>query len=332
MSIVIAGYYGFGNAGDELILLSLIRRLLREDPNETLTVLSKTPDETHRDFGVLAVDRWRPWTWIVPFLQAKRFVLGGGGLLQETSGPLNHLYYLSLLVIAKLFGCTTEVRAIGVDPIGRPFNRFWTRWVFHHWTDEISVRDEESRQALEDAGVERAISVQADPVSELAVDRSSQTTDRIAIALSPSLSAADRVHEVAGLCNRISERLQCAIDFLVFFPAEDEAMARHIAGETSAANQVRVWQNPRDLLSWVPSYSLVVGSRFHALVLAAACEIPFVGWGEQKKVENFCRTRHMPYANTARGWEEESLLSQIADLYLSRKKSVYSQHELIDFA
>ncbi len=322
MSIVIAGYYGFGNAGDELILASLIGRFKRESPDVSITVLSKAPEQTRHDFGVGAVDRWHPWAWIVPFLAAKRFVLGGGGLLQETSGPWNHLYYLALLVVAKLFGCRTEVIAIGVDPIERSFNRFWTRWVLHHWTDDISVRDEESRQALEDAGVERAIAVQPDPVSELAVDRSIPRTNRIAVALSPAVAGTGRIHEVAGLCNRITERWGCAIDFLVFFPPEDEAMTRHIAGETSAANEVRVWQNPRDFLSWLPAYSLVVASRFHALVLAAACDIPFVGFGGQKKVENFCRAHHMPYANTARSWDEEPLLSSIAGLYQSRNKSV----------
>jgi len=315
-----------------LILWSLIGRFKREDANATITVLSKTPKQTHHDFGVQAVDRWRPWTWMVPLLRAKRFVLGGGGLLQETSGPWNHLYYLSLFVVAKLFGCRTEVMAIGVDPIWRPFNRFWTRWVFHHWTDDLSVRDEESRRALAACGVQRAISIEADPVSELKVERSSHPTERIAIALSPSLADTDRVHDVAALCNRITEQLSCAIDFLVFFPAEDVAMAHHIAGETSAANRVRVWSDPRDLLSWIPEYSCVVATRFHALVLAAASGVPFIGWGEQKKVESFCYTHHKPYTNTARQWDEETLLAQIAGLYRARMKSVYSPHELIDLA
>jgi polysaccharide pyruvyl transferase WcaK-like protein len=75
-------------------------------------------------------------------------------------------------------------------------------------------------------------------------------------------------------------------------------------------------------LSWVPMYSLVVASRFHALVLAAACDIPFVGWGTQKKVESFCRLKHMSYTNTARNWDEETLLTQIADRYQTRNKSV----------
>ena len=64
MATVIAGYYGFGNAGDELILYSLIRRFRRNNPKLSITVLSQKPLDTERIFDVHAVNRWRPWTWI----------------------------------------------------------------------------------------------------------------------------------------------------------------------------------------------------------------------------------------------------------------------------
>ncbi len=136
-SIVLAGYYGFGNAGDELILYSLIRRFRRNNPTLSITVLSQSPLDTERIFDVHAVNRWRPWTWISALFSASHFVLGGGGLLQESTGPWNHFYYLSLVILAKLFGCSTEVIALGVDPISKPANRFWTRFALNHWVDAL---------------------------------------------------------------------------------------------------------------------------------------------------------------------------------------------------
>ncbi len=322
MSIVIAGYYGFGNAGDELILLSLICRFQKESPGDSIVVLSKTPRETRDAFGVGACDRWRPWTWVRPFLEAKRFALGGGGLLQESSGPWNHLYYLSLVMAASLFGCRTEVIAIGVDPIKGRANRFLTRFVLNHWADDLSVRDEDSRQALRDAGVRSPISIQADPVSDLTLERSTASRDRIGLVVSPSKANPRWAYEVSQFCDRISEQLKIPVDFLVFFPYEDEVYTREIAAISTAVTHVRVWQKPEDLLTWITEYRLVIATRFHALVLAASSGIPFIGWGAQKKVASFCRAHHMPYMNTELIWNEDEQFSQVAELYQSNRKSV----------
>jgi len=53
--------------------------------------------------------------------------------------------------------------------------------------------------------------------------------------------------------------------------------------EADSIREVRVWQNPLDLLTWIAQYQLVVATRFHALVMAGTGKIPFIGWGDQKK-------------------------------------------------
>ena len=73
---MIAGYYGFGNAGDELLLRSLIDQFRNQDPQREVIVLSNNPDETSRHFSIRAVNRWKPWAWIGPFSQARRLLLG----------------------------------------------------------------------------------------------------------------------------------------------------------------------------------------------------------------------------------------------------------------
>lgn len=41
-NIVIHGYYGAGNFGDDIILLSIIKSLRKIDPNVNITVLSRS--------------------------------------------------------------------------------------------------------------------------------------------------------------------------------------------------------------------------------------------------------------------------------------------------
>ncbi|HLS90479.1 MAG TPA: polysaccharide pyruvyl transferase CsaB, partial [Limnochordia bacterium] len=57
MRVVVSGYYGFGNTGDEAVLRGLITALRRAGSVE-ITVLSGNPRETRALHGVEAVDRY----------------------------------------------------------------------------------------------------------------------------------------------------------------------------------------------------------------------------------------------------------------------------------
>ncbi len=317
-SIVIAGYYGFGNAGDELILASLVEQLRLESPRCQVVILSRNPEETRRRYVVEAVDRWKPWQWIAPLLKSPRFMLGGGGLLQETSGPWNYVYYLGLVVIAKLMGCRSELRAMGVDPIKHGFNRWLTRCVFNHFVDHVSVRDSDSQRALEAAGVRRTIFRVADPVFQLPVRTPHTMEPRMGLALAPWPKRPGWDHDVALLIDRLQTELQAPVDLLVFYPDQDLALSRHVALASTTHPIVRAWENPEDLLEWVPTYALMIGMRFHALAIAALHERPFIGWGYQKKVLTLCRDFGQPMWTFERGWDEELVFRQIKEAWRHR--------------
>ena len=46
--IVLSGYYGFGNAGDEAMLLSILEAIERERPGSSVTVISGRPEDTEK--------------------------------------------------------------------------------------------------------------------------------------------------------------------------------------------------------------------------------------------------------------------------------------------
>ena len=55
--VLISGYYGFGNSGDDTLLLSIIRQLKEQKSDIEIAVLSKNPQETEKVYGVLGVRR-----------------------------------------------------------------------------------------------------------------------------------------------------------------------------------------------------------------------------------------------------------------------------------
>ena len=55
--ILISGYYGFNNIGDESVLRAVVENLRARLPDIEITVLSHSPAETAEKFGVRAVPR-----------------------------------------------------------------------------------------------------------------------------------------------------------------------------------------------------------------------------------------------------------------------------------
>jgi polysaccharide pyruvyl transferase CsaB len=317
-AIVIAGYYGFGNAGDELILRSLVDQFRSQEPQCQVIVFSDDPETTRRRFEVDAVDRWKFWDWVGPLRRARRFLLGGGGLLQEDTGPWNHAYYLALLLLAKLFGCRTEVRAIGVDPIQRWSNRFWTSLVLNSAADSISVRDADSQRSLEIAGVTRPILRTSDLVFHLTAPETRASDHRIALCLTPYSKRPGWEHDLGLLCARIVKTLKVEIDLVPFFPAQDLALSEKVAQLAGTGVHLRTWNEPESLLTWMGEYSLVIGMRYHALVLAALHERPFIGWGTQRKVRALCRDFGQSSWSFERGWDGEAVFRQLTETWRQR--------------
>ncbi len=321
-SVVIAGYYGFENAGDELILSALIHKVRAEQPGAEITVLTFRLHETAERHAVQTVNRWHPWAWVGPLSRARRFILGGGGLLQETTGIWNHVYYLGLLWVAKFFGCRNEITAIGVDPIANGFNRWITRLTFGMVVDSASVRDTDSRKALEAAGVFFPVKEVRDlvfglPVAHTQKDRAKES--RIAIAVAPWSRRTGWEHDLAYLADRIAGQWNIGVDFLVFFPEQDAPIAHKAAGLAHTPVHVRLWHHPGEVLTWMADYDLVISMRYHALVLAALSEKAFIGWGYERKVRTLCRDFGQPMWTFERGWDAEAVFRQISEAWRNRE-------------
>jgi polysaccharide pyruvyl transferase CsaB len=314
-AVVIAGYYGFGNAGDELILHSLVARIRRQDPEPTITVLSRRPEQTRRDFNVLAVNRWLPWSWIAPLASAREFWLGGGGLLQESTGPWNYAYYLGLLLLAKVLRCRTVVRAIGIDPPKSAFNRALTRWTLEHAADEVSVRDDESHRALRKLGVQRFLDVVQDPIFDLEPPSVPVQPKRIGLSIVAWPAQASWVSDVAALCDLLAERLGVTVELFAFFPDQEDPLIRSVAQKCRRPVIYEPSVKPQELPDCIARCSVVIGMRYHALALAVLAGRPFIGWGYQRKVRSLCRQFNRPFRSFEQVWNPELILQEIEKVY-----------------
>ncbi|GAC40990.1 polysaccharide pyruvyl transferase CsaB [Paenibacillus popilliae] len=170
-SIALSGYYGFGNSGDEAVLLSILTALERAGQEQGIRiqpiVLSADPITTSRLYGVQAAHRMKPGELCGAIRECDGLISGGGSLLQDATSWKTIPYYLAVLKLAQWFRKPTFIYAQGVGPIGRQAFYPYIRRVFNK-SAYLSVRDPESAELLARMGVNRErIDIVPDPVMGL---------------------------------------------------------------------------------------------------------------------------------------------------------------------
>ncbi len=113
MRVLVSGYYGFGNLGDEALLAGLIGGLSRYGHQPV--ILSGDPAASRALHGVPAAARLRG---LVPaLLRADALVSGGGGLLQDRTSRRSLDYYLGVIRLAKRLGKRVVVYGQSLGPL-----------------------------------------------------------------------------------------------------------------------------------------------------------------------------------------------------------------------
>ena len=97
MRVVLSGYFGFDNVGDEAILFSIIRALRKLEPSVDITVLSNNPAETAATYGVETVNRWNIGEVRAALKSADGLISGGGSLMQDATSWKSIPYYSAVI-------------------------------------------------------------------------------------------------------------------------------------------------------------------------------------------------------------------------------------------
>ena len=162
--ILISGYYGFGNAGDEALLSSILQALLELEPRAEITVISGNPVETMSTHKVKAIGRFDMWKIYQAVYSCDMLISGGGSLLQDVTSARSLYYYLSIIALANTLGKRVMIYAQGIGPLRKSLVRVTVGHVLNQ-VSMITVRDHASKEELLSLGIDNApITVTADAV------------------------------------------------------------------------------------------------------------------------------------------------------------------------
>lgn len=297
--ILISGYYGFGNIGDEAILQSMIEELNKHNQAIDITVLSHKPDETQKHFHVKAVNRSSLITLISSVKKCDVLVSGGGSLLQESTGRLSIFYYLFIYFLAMVFHKKIIIFSHGIGPVYRKLSKRLIKFVFNR-VASISVRDERSKVELIEYGVKGdKIDVTADPVisfSKFGIEKGQMflkehiTYDPEA----PTIGFALKNNKT----NCISEQMVQVIDLLKIKHCNIVLIPFHFTEDQHLINEIMKLSNHDiitathrqtvdEMFSLIENLDVLVGVRLHALIFSAVVETPIVGISYDPKIDAF---------------------------------------------
>ena len=100
LGIMLCGYYGYGNIGDEATLPLIIHKCLRY--YERVTVMSCHPKQDTKKYGVKCIGRFSILSFLKNFHYGDLLIFGGGNLLQNQTSQRSLLYYLLIAILAKI--------------------------------------------------------------------------------------------------------------------------------------------------------------------------------------------------------------------------------------
>lgn len=317
--ILISGYYGFKNSGDDALLLSIIEDLKQHRLGDQVVVLSANPDETAKIYGVRSIKRTNPFRVLQHMLRSKLLISGGGTLIQDGTSTKSLLYYLAIIMTARMTGTKVMLYSNGIGPLKKGANRKRTKRVLNR-VQLITLRDKASKKVLDEIGVTKPkIVITADPAFLLASSPLAMGRHFIINSGAPAGKKylgisirqwknlpADFTDTIAAAADYAADQYDFYPVFMPMQPKKDYHICVNVMNKMKNGASVISGDVPiHDMLSIVANMTMCIGMRLHTLIYAAAMSVPIIGLVYDPKVSGF-----MEYAGQDLYQQVEELTAQ----------------------
>lgn len=286
--ILLFGYFGFGNWGDELMLTAFLEHVRQLGAGD-IVAISGAPEHTRKLHNVRAIGRFNIPAMLREFKLADCAIGCGGSLLQDATSLRSLLYYIMLIMLAHHFDAKVLLIAQGIGPVKRRISRWLARYALRT-CDLITLRDEQSyRIAIELGASESNTHVTADLAFLLAPPFQCAPPDddmTIGVALRQWRLHSRVVPEVATALSNIGSRMGVKqVRCISFHPAVDEPIHQALM-ERLKGMVVEICrpQSLHQLWRCVEGVHVLICARLHAVILGLLTGIPTIALRYDPKV------------------------------------------------
>jgi polysaccharide pyruvyl transferase CsaB len=275
--LLLAGYFGCGNLGDDAVLLGFTAAAAER--GHTFQVLAGAPEQLMRRYGLSGVPRKDLGSVGQALSAADALVFPGGSVFQDVSSAASCGYYAKLVSMAVKRGKKVVLLAQGVGPVKTFFGKRWTASAFAA-ASGVAVRDPESERTLRALGHTGGVTVAADMAWLL--PRQGKSGDAFGVAAAKTVGLAPRPWgkgpAVAELFAEAARALTQRGFMPVFIEMDSEhdgplltEIGRRLGGK---APEIKNLESPRTVQQRIARMDAVIAMRLHAAILAAAEGVP----------------------------------------------------------
>ena len=341
--IVVAGYHGYENAGDDATLITIINNIKEIDNNSKIVVLSKNPKLTKTNYEVNAINRFNPFSVVINIMTSKALVLGGGTLLQDSTSSRSNEYYLGLIKIAKFFRKKVMLYSNGLGPFSDKA-KSKTKKVLNK-VDIITLRENYAKKLLDEMQVTKPeIVITADPAFMLGTMITREEENKIleeeiipidkkivGISIRNSKGEEEYKRVVANICDYLIEKYNYNILFIPFQYPNDLKISDEIISEMkNKAYVIEKKCSVKEIINIISKCHLTICMRLHSVIFSALSNVPALGIVYDPKVEHYLEILGQEKLGTNLDLDFEksaNIIDKFLEDYVNKKETLNTKTE-----
>lgn len=326
--VLISGYYGFDNFGDETILSVLVDKLRNYDTE--VRVLSKNPRKTQKIHGVFSTLYFCLCQVVFRIIKCDVLISGGGSLLQDVTSIKSLLYYLWVINTALLFRKKVIIFAQGIGPINNKFGAMITKKTLQKCT-LVTVRDRKSRLLLHKWDIDADLV--CDPLFDLTLPEY-KPKNKVGIQLRSFKTLKDDllIKLAKNINNNFADK---EIEIYSFQDSLDLAVCKKFYELLKTINpelEVTIVfnQTSQEVLDKIAQLEYMIAMRFHACLIAIKYGIKTLAVSYDIKVEKLAEEAEIPCVSMNADENYNEIFEQLKAVD-SKKLTEYSSTKHFDW-
>lgn len=324
--IIINGYYGYKNTGDEALLQGMIENIRSVNKNAKITVLSASPKETANRYSVNSIYRYNLCKVAKEMKHASLFISGGGSLLQDVTSTKSLVFYTEMIKLAKKMKLKVMVYANGFGPITKPRNIKRVKEALDS-VSYISMRDPASTEALSELMPNLTVHTTADPAFSLGrIDEKwerklcskfglKDNEEYFAISLRDwQYSDSKTVEKISEYCSEINKRYSLTPVFVTMQNSKDLSIIQRVIDRLEVSAITIKNTSAKELLTLMQKMKFSIGMRLHFLVFSAIASVPTIGLSYDPKINSLVQHVGLDVPFNSREIDVAALLSKTDEI------------------
>lgn len=321
--VMICGYYGKNNFGDDITLRTLVKNTKAAIGPFRPIVLTHHA-KPYREDNFICIHRFNLPKIIHYMKKTKCLVLGGGSLLQDATSNRSFLYYTTILRLAIRSKCRTMLYGNGIGPVGKARHQKTLQKLLNR-VDIIALRDDKSLELVTALGIDPAKVMQTadetftmDPTQFTLPDNSvlqqlqSMPQKKLLINLRQNKNAAQYAVAIEKVCEQND---LVPVLMPIYYKQDIDSLRKLKKSLRIPSLLIDQPLSGQETIAVLQQCDTVLAERLHLIIFSALLQKPFVALSYDPKVSAMADQLQMSrYCIATEQADAQLLLNTLQDL------------------